>query len=134
MVLTGDPYQIDNPYVDAMSNGLTYVVERFKDSPVAGHVTLRKGEWSCSLNSRRRCSDGSGTQRSTPGRGKRRRDGARDPSSGRGSGRSRKGEMGREGPRRVEPIQIHGDQPRRPERGLRSAEPRPTGGPPGPPR
>jgi PhoH-like ATPase len=27
-----------------MSNGLTYVVERFKDSPVAGHVTLRKGE------------------------------------------------------------------------------------------
>ena len=44
VVLTGDPYQIDNPYVDAMSNGLTYVVERFKDSPVAGHVTLRKGE------------------------------------------------------------------------------------------
>lgn len=44
VVLTGDPYQIDNPYVDAMSNGLTYVVERFKDSPVAGHITLRKGE------------------------------------------------------------------------------------------
>lgn len=44
VVLTGDPYQIDNPYVDAMSNGLTYVVERFKDSPIAGHVTLRKGE------------------------------------------------------------------------------------------
>ena len=44
VVLTGDPYQIDNPYVDAMSNGLTYVVERFKESPLAGHVTLRKGE------------------------------------------------------------------------------------------
>jgi PhoH-like ATPase len=44
IVLTGDPYQIDNPYVDAMSNGLTYVVERMKQSAVAGHVTLRKGE------------------------------------------------------------------------------------------
>ena len=44
VVLTGDPHQIDNPYVDATSNGLTYVVERFKESPIAGHVTLRKGE------------------------------------------------------------------------------------------
>ncbi len=44
VVLTGDPYQIDNPYVDSTSNGLTYVVERFKDTPAAGHVTLRKGE------------------------------------------------------------------------------------------
>ena len=44
VVLTGDPYQIDNPYVDATSNGLSYVVERFKESPLAGHVTLRKGE------------------------------------------------------------------------------------------
>ena len=44
VILTGDPYQIDNPYVDATSNGLTYVVERFKGSPVSGHVTLRKGE------------------------------------------------------------------------------------------
>lgn len=44
VVLTGDPYQIDNPYVDATSNGLTYVVERFKQSSAAGHVTLRKGE------------------------------------------------------------------------------------------
>jgi PhoH-like ATPase len=44
VVLTGDPLQIDNPYVDATSNGLTYVVERFKESPLAGHVTLRKGE------------------------------------------------------------------------------------------
>jgi len=44
VVLTGDPYQIDNPYVDATSNGLTYVVERFKQSAVSGHITLRKGE------------------------------------------------------------------------------------------
>jgi len=44
VVLTGDPYQIDNPYVDAASNGLSTVVERFKGSPIAGHVTLRKGE------------------------------------------------------------------------------------------
>jgi PhoH-like ATPase len=44
VILTGDPYQIDNPYVDATSNGLTYVVERFKQSAAAGHVTLRKGE------------------------------------------------------------------------------------------
>ncbi len=44
IVLTGDPYQIDNPYVDASSNGLAYVVEKFKGQPVAGHVTLTKGE------------------------------------------------------------------------------------------
>ncbi|MCB9744374.1 MAG: PhoH family protein [Alphaproteobacteria bacterium] len=44
IILTGDPQQIDNPYVDATSNGLTYVVERFKDHPEAGHVTLRRGE------------------------------------------------------------------------------------------
>jgi PhoH-like ATPase len=44
IILTGDPYQIDNPYVDATSNGLTTVVEKFKGEPVAGHVTLSKGE------------------------------------------------------------------------------------------
>lgn len=44
VVLTGDPFQIDNPYVDEVSNGLTYAVERFKDVGVAGHITLRKGE------------------------------------------------------------------------------------------
>lgn len=44
IVMTGDPYQIDNPYVDALSNGLTYTVERFKGSHIAGHVTLSKGE------------------------------------------------------------------------------------------
>jgi PhoH-like ATPase len=44
VVLTGDIEQIDNPYVDAASNGLSYVVERFKHDPLAGHITLRKGE------------------------------------------------------------------------------------------
>ena len=44
IVLTGDPYQIDNPYVDATSNGLTTAAERFKGQHVAGHVTLSKGE------------------------------------------------------------------------------------------
>jgi PhoH-like ATPase len=44
IVLTGDPYQIDNPYVDASSNGLSYVVEKFKGQQISGHVTLSKGE------------------------------------------------------------------------------------------
>jgi len=44
IVLTGDPYQIDNPYVDASSNGLSYAVEKFKDQTIAGHMTLTKGE------------------------------------------------------------------------------------------
>lgn len=44
VVLTGDLYQIDNPYVDATSNGLSYVAEHFRNSPIAGHVTLKKGE------------------------------------------------------------------------------------------
>ncbi len=44
IVLTGDPYQIDNPYVDATSNGLTTIVEKFRNQPMAGHVTLSKGE------------------------------------------------------------------------------------------
>jgi len=44
MVLTGDPYQIDSPYLDASSNGLSYTVERLKSLPIHGHVTLRKSE------------------------------------------------------------------------------------------
>ncbi|BAU67257.1 hypothetical protein STA3757_46680 [Stanieria sp. NIES-3757] len=44
IVLTGDPDQIDNPYIDAASNGLIYLVERFKREPLAGHITLSKGE------------------------------------------------------------------------------------------
>ncbi len=44
IILTGDPDQIDNPYVDASSNGLTYVVERFRNSLLAGHIQLSRGE------------------------------------------------------------------------------------------
>ncbi len=44
IVLTGDPYQIDNPYVDSASNGLTFAVERLKGQEIAGHMTLSKGE------------------------------------------------------------------------------------------
>ena len=44
IVFTGDIEQIDNVYVDETSNGLTYIVEKFKDSPLAGHITLVKGE------------------------------------------------------------------------------------------
>lgn len=44
VILTGDPYQIDNPYVDAANSGLMYSVERFKGEPIAAHITLTKGE------------------------------------------------------------------------------------------
>ncbi|MCD1261530.1 PhoH family protein [Paenibacillus athensensis] len=44
IVLLGDPDQIDHPYLDASSNGLTYVVERFKEQGVSGHITLERGE------------------------------------------------------------------------------------------
>lgn len=44
VVLTGDVYQIDNPYVDSANSGLTYAAERFKGHGIAGHVTLTKGE------------------------------------------------------------------------------------------
>lgn len=44
VVLTGDVYQIDNPYVDSANSGLTYAVEKFKGHPISAHVTLAKGE------------------------------------------------------------------------------------------
>lgn len=44
IVLTGDISQIDNTYLDATNNGLSYVVEKFKDSELAGHITFVKGE------------------------------------------------------------------------------------------
>ncbi|MBN1647012.1 MAG: PhoH family protein [Spirochaetales bacterium] len=44
LILTGDPYQIDNPYLDASSNGLTYLVEAFKDQDICAHITLDKTE------------------------------------------------------------------------------------------
>ena len=44
LILTGDIQQIDNAYVDAVSNGLTHAVEKFKNYEISGHVTLYKGE------------------------------------------------------------------------------------------
>jgi PhoH-like ATPase len=44
IVLTGDPYQIDNPYIDSTNNGLTTTVERFKGHRIAAHITLTRGE------------------------------------------------------------------------------------------
>lgn len=44
VVLTGDCYQIDNPYVDSANSGLTYAVERFKGQNISAHVTMSKGE------------------------------------------------------------------------------------------
>jgi len=43
LILTGDPYQVDNPYLDPNSNGLSYLVERFRGQKIAGHVTLVEG-------------------------------------------------------------------------------------------
>lgn len=44
IVLTGDIEQIDNSYLDASNNGLSYVVEKFKDIDLSGHITFTKGE------------------------------------------------------------------------------------------
>jgi predicted ribonuclease YlaK len=44
IICTGDIEQIDNKHLDAMNNGLTYIIDKFKDSELAGHVTLTQGE------------------------------------------------------------------------------------------
>lgn len=44
MVLTGDTDQIDNRYLNSISNGLSYVIEKFKGQEVFGHITLKKTE------------------------------------------------------------------------------------------
>ena len=44
IILTGDVEQIDNVYVNETSNGLAHAVENFKDYPIAGHMTFKKGE------------------------------------------------------------------------------------------
>lgn len=44
IILTGDIEQIDNSSLDATSNGLTHVIEKFKDSDLAGHITFTQGE------------------------------------------------------------------------------------------
>ena len=44
IVFTGDIYQIDTPYLDSQSNGLSYLIDRIKDHPLYAHITLEKGE------------------------------------------------------------------------------------------
>jgi PhoH-like ATPase len=44
IVLTGDPYQIDNPYLDQSSNALAYLVNRLRGESIFGHIFLEKGE------------------------------------------------------------------------------------------
>ena len=44
IIFTGDPYQIDNPYVDSASNGFNYIVSRFRSHAIAAHVEMQKGE------------------------------------------------------------------------------------------
>ena len=44
IVLTGDPGQIDNPYVDSASNGLAVAADRFRGERVAAHIVLTRGE------------------------------------------------------------------------------------------
>lgn len=44
IVLTGDSFQIDNPYVDSANNGLVYLVDRFKEEPISAHITMTRGE------------------------------------------------------------------------------------------
>lgn len=44
IVLTGDPYQIDNPYLDSSSNGLVYAASRFKSIDLSANITMKKGE------------------------------------------------------------------------------------------
>src|SRR5882762_10039762 len=44
IIFTGDPYQIDNPYVDSSSNGFNYIVSRFRAESVSAHIEFQKGE------------------------------------------------------------------------------------------
>ncbi len=44
IVFTGDVYQIDTPYLDTQSNGLSYLIDRVKDHKLYAHITLEKGE------------------------------------------------------------------------------------------
>jgi PhoH-like ATPase len=44
IVFTGDIFQIDTPYLDSQSNGLSYLIDRVQDNPLYAHITLEKGE------------------------------------------------------------------------------------------
>lgn len=44
IIFTGDVFQIDTPYLDSQSNGLSYLIDRVNDNPMYAHITLEKGE------------------------------------------------------------------------------------------
>ena len=44
IIFTGDPFQIDNPYIDSLSNGLSYLIDRLRGERIAASIALRKGE------------------------------------------------------------------------------------------
>ncbi len=44
LIFTGDIHQIDTPYLDTQSNGLSYLIDKLKNQPLYAHVTLEKGE------------------------------------------------------------------------------------------
>ena len=44
IIFTGDIYQIDTPYLDSQSNGLSYLIDRLKNHHLYAHITLEKGE------------------------------------------------------------------------------------------
>jgi PhoH-like ATPase len=44
VVFTGDIFQIDHPYLDSQSNGLSYLIEKMQGQPIYAHVNLEKGE------------------------------------------------------------------------------------------
>jgi PhoH-like ATPase len=44
IIFTGDVFQIDTPYLDSQSNGLSYLIDRVKDHPLYAHIKLEKGE------------------------------------------------------------------------------------------
>ncbi|MDZ7672611.1 MAG: PhoH family protein [Halanaerobiales bacterium] len=44
IILTGDPFQIDNPYLNKINNGVSQVANHFRDQQIAGHIMLQKGE------------------------------------------------------------------------------------------
>ncbi|MCZ6900131.1 MAG: PhoH family protein [Bacteroidetes bacterium] len=50
IIFTGDIHQIDTPYLDSQSNGLSYLIDRLKGNPIYAHITLEKGERSILAN------------------------------------------------------------------------------------
>jgi PhoH-like ATPase len=44
IIFTGDIFQIDTPYLDSQSNGLSYLIDRIKNNPIYAHINLEKGE------------------------------------------------------------------------------------------